>query len=60
MGALVNARAVAEAVASILASTELNATVLACGERCSRLDVYDAVPIMQGEMLAAREYDSAL
>ena len=135
MGALVNAWAVAEAVASILASTELNATVLACGERwkepdedgelrfaiedylgagailsalptslsrspealicqgafltvrddltrvlwesgsgrelramgypddvehCSRLDVYDAVPVMQGEMLAAREYDSAL
>lgn len=70
VGALVNARAVAEAVASILASTELNATVLACGERwkepdedgehCSRLDVYGAVPVMQGEMLAARECDSAL
>lgn len=70
VGALVNARAVAEAVASILASTELNATVLACGERwkepdedgehCSRLDVYGAVPVMQGEMLAARERDGAL
>src|SRR5688572_9743703 len=33
VGALVNAGAVAEAVAEILASTELNVTVLACGER---------------------------
>ena len=33
VGALVNAWAVAEAVATILASTELSVTVLACGER---------------------------
>jgi 2-phosphosulfolactate phosphatase len=33
VGALVNARAVSEAVAGILAATELDVTVLACGER---------------------------
>ncbi|MGE3268915.1 MAG: 2-phosphosulfolactate phosphatase [Chloroflexota bacterium] len=33
VGALVNARAVSEAVAGLLASTSLNVTVLACGER---------------------------
>jgi 2-phosphosulfolactate phosphatase len=33
VGALVNARAVAEAVTDILASSDLNVTVLACGER---------------------------
>lgn len=33
VGALVNARAISEAVAEILASTDLSVTVLACGER---------------------------
>ena len=33
MGALVNASAVAEAVARLLADPDLNVTVLACGER---------------------------
>jgi 2-phosphosulfolactate phosphatase len=33
VGALVNARAVSEAVARILATSDLNVTVLACGER---------------------------
>ena len=33
VGALVNARAVSEAVTDILASTDLSVTVLACGER---------------------------
>jgi 2-phosphosulfolactate phosphatase len=33
VGALVNAWAVSDAVAELLASTELNVTILACGER---------------------------
>lgn len=33
IGALTNARAVAEAVSQVLAETEVNATILACGER---------------------------
>ena len=38
VGALVNARAVAGAVAAVLASTELCVTVLACGERWRQPD----------------------
>lgn len=75
VGALVNAQAVSEAVAGILAATEPDVTVLACGERwrqpsedgelratgypedvehAARLDVYDAVPVMEGDRLTSR------